>query len=634
LNASAMDHSLSFSGATIAPQAALLAFLLSQGRNGSGPAGAVSFELPQGLDQGRDAQGHWLAPALQAALASQGPLSVHGDAALAGAEGKGLLGAGPPASAGLRITAKGLPRLLLLENSATISPLSKGLNTWSWPYTLKSFADAEADPKGLFNARAVDLVVVESPAGWGSGDEPSGPSQMSGAVAAALSAYVRQGGCAVFVDISQWDVEEIWPGSVGLAPVGPYAVSKLRFFQGPRGGLSLSNFGEVADSLERPDAFTLVGSRSFDFADGSVGPVYAAWGMPDPDGGLGWVAGLAFHVFDQDDSDSLSASAQRLLLNLFLLSGAGRIRVQGEAPPATPLAAAPVPTALSTLPSPTPLPPFPSATPWPTSVPLTPVPTLPSPTPPPPFPSATPWPTPVPPTPLPTLAAPTPWPTPVPLIPAQAPSLPIPPAAPAFSMPVQPSSQAPAPLATPWAPTPVPVFPSPTPVPAPWPRNPAAVPAPFVPAAPPSPPTPASYAAAPGPVPRTPARRRRRRRSLARQPPTPTPQPTVVMRQSIQNALGCLASAPEPFSDGGVYIEFCLTHSANVRIEVFDASGMKLWGSEERLLQPGQQQWWFEGAVQGRALEPGSYLYEITADYGGGMSENRQGSMTRGEDRP
>jgi hypothetical protein len=70
-----------------------------------------------------------------------------------------------------------------------------------------------------------------------------------------------------------------------------------------------------------------------------------------------------------------------------------------------------------------------------------------------------------------------------------------------------------------------------------------------------------------------------------------------------------------------------------VRIEVFDASGMKLWGSEERLLQPGQQQWWFEGVVQGRPLGPGSYLYEITADYGDGMGENRQGSMTRGEDR-
>jgi len=106
------------------------------------------------------------------------------------------------------------------------------------------------------------------------------------------------------------------------------------------------------------------------------------------------------------------------------------------------------------------------------------------------------------------------------------------------------------------------------------------------------------------------------------------------MRPSVQNALGCLASAPEPFAEGGVYIEFCLSHTAKVRIEVFDATGMKLWASEGRLLRPGQRQWWFEGGVQGRPLAPGSYLYEITADYGDGMSENRQGSMTRGEDRP
>ncbi|HTB22031.1 MAG TPA: hypothetical protein VK914_04945 [bacterium] len=625
VDAAAVAGRLSFKAEPVSRQASFLSALLAPGRGTGAAAGAVSFALPQDLAQGRDASGRWMAPALQAALASQGALDFRGDPAQAGAPEPGPRWRPAEASiGGGRISATGLPRVLLLENSATISPLSKGLSSWGWPLTLRSFADAESNPSKLLDPDAVDVVAVESPAGWGAGDEPSGPSQMSDAVAAALRDFVRRGGTAVFFDISQWDVEKVWPGSVGLAPVGPYAVSKLSFYKGPHGGISLSNFGEVADSLKAREAFGLVGSRAFDFADGSQGPVYAAWAMPDPGGGLGFVAGLAFHVFDQDDSDSLASAAQRLLLNLFLLSGARRISIQGQAPPPEPPAAAtalPPPTSTPAPPTSTPVPPTPvppSPTALPSPAPATPVPTLPPPSPVPTQPPPTEAPSPEPPTPVPSVYVPQP----------------IPPAQPVFLAPTA--------LPSPWVPAPMPLFLLPTPVPTPVPpvERPMALPmAPLPPLAPSAPQLPAATATPylyPTPTPQpAPRPRPRRRRRLARPLPSPTPEarPTVAMRAVVQNALGCLASAPEPFSDGGVYIEFCLSHAANVRIEVYDSSGMKLWTSELKLLQPGQQQWWFDGTVQGRALEPGSYLFEITADYGGGMSESRQGSMTRGQDR-
>jgi hypothetical protein len=101
------------------------------------------------------------------------------------------------------------------------------------------------------------------------------------------------------------------------------------------------------------------------------------------------------------------------------------------------------------------------------------------------------------------------------------------------------------------------------------------------------------------------------------------------LTESVRNALGCLGSAPEPFSAGGVYLNFCLKHAAKVHVTVFDPQGATLWDSEARVLAVGQHQWWFDGTDKGRDLPPGPYLFQVQADYGGGRRESRQGTMTR-----
>lgn len=99
------------------------------------------------------------------------------------------------------------------------------------------------------------------------------------------------------------------------------------------------------------------------------------------------------------------------------------------------------------------------------------------------------------------------------------------------------------------------------------------------------------------------------------------------------NALGCLASAPEPFGDGGVYIKFCLRHAAKVRVEVFDLKGRSLWRSDPERLEAGTYQRHFEGWVKGARVPAGGYLYQVDADYGQGQAESRQGRMNRQKGR-
>jgi hypothetical protein len=115
--------------------------------------------------------------------------------------------------------------------------------------------------------------------------------------------------------------------------------------------------------------------------------------------------------------------------------------------------------------------------------------------------------------------------------------------------------------------------------------------------------------------------------------PAPTvsrsPQPTAALTESLRNALGCLASAPEPFTEGGVYLKFCLRHDAVVQAQVFDLNGKLLWKSEKRRLGPGNQQLFYEGWVSGARLPAGAYLFQIDADYGHGQAESRQGQMHR-----
>jgi hypothetical protein len=104
----------------------------------------------------------------------------------------------------------------------------------------------------------------------------------------------------------------------------------------------------------------------------------------------------------------------------------------------------------------------------------------------------------------------------------------------------------------------------------------------------------------------------------------------MVPRESVRNALGCLSTAPEPFADGGVFVSFCLSHAAIVRLEVFSTDGILQWRSEDQALAAGPQQWYFDGRTKDGPLEPGPYLYQVTADYGSGQKESRQGALTRG----
>jgi hypothetical protein len=111
--------------------------------------------------------------------------------------------------------------------------------------------------------------------------------------------------------------------------------------------------------------------------------------------------------------------------------------------------------------------------------------------------------------------------------------------------------------------------------------------------------------------------------------PDLSPRPTAMLTESVRNALGCLSSAPEPFTEGGVYVRFCLRHEALVQVQVFDLKGKRLWKSEKRRFEPGNQQLFFEGWAHGARLPAGAYLYQIDADYGQGRAESRQGQMHR-----
>jgi hypothetical protein len=599
------------------PQAAGLAALLGKG-------GSVVAPFPEALERARDAQGAWTGPALQSALADETDRPFRGDAALVRAAGAAVR---PLGKIGAHYAeAQGLPQVILLE-AASVKPLmSVGLQTWKWPVKVVSFAEAHGAPEKVFDPAQVDLAVFESPPDWGNvGAVPSGPT-MDSTVAAAVRNFVHGGGSALFIDFSQWDVDRIWPDSIGLTPVAPYEISRLSILPGgPKGGLALCPEGVVANRLKAKGAVDLVGGRNFRFVDGRLGSVHAGWVMPDPLGGSGFVAGFAFHVFDQDDT--LAVPVRRVLLNLFAFSGARRIRLEGEPPPPTP---EPSPTmAPATAVPPTPLPP--------TAVPATPLPS----------PSATPVPpTPVPPTPtmVPTRALP-PTPPPTPLPPTPVPPTAVPTLPPPTSRPTPSATPLPSAIVRPplpptgveasALPPALPARPRVLPLPTrPWPtatRVPTAFPTPTATAIP-------RPRLRRRPTPRPAQRTRHRATPTPEAPPTPAaiedtptaePKPTVQLRESIRNALGCLSSAPEPFSDGGVFLQFCLSHSAAVTLVVYDEDGKVVWKSEPQGMEPGEHQVYFEGRREGDLLPEGRYLYEIAADYGAGGKEIRQGTMNR-----
>ena len=587
-------------------QAAFLARLLKGG-------GAVYYRLPEDALPSRDAKGQWRPEPLQAALRSQVPLAFRGDL---DAASKGLQITTEPLPGddeGRWLFAAGLPKVTLVEDNSTVSPLSKGLKAWNWPFESRTFAQVEADPRGALAAGSQDLVVFSSPGWWEDfANPPGGPSRMPKKVAEALRDFVRQGGSALFIDIAQWDLESAWPKSLDLVPLGPYQVSRLDLDGGGSGGVSLAPVGDATDKLRAKGAFRLLGSESFDYPDGGARPVYAAYAMPDPGGGQGWVAGLALHVFEQDEA--LAGKLRRLLLNLLLLSGNRRLSTQGEPKAPTPAPASPTRTPRR---SPTP---SPTASDSPTT-----------------GPSATPSASP-PPTAAPT-AVPTPLPTAVPTLrPTLAPTpLPLPLPTPRAALRATPLPALPTPRPTPPpVPTALPTTPAPRPTPRPIVT--LARPTPLLTLAPPTArPTPRPTTVPtrhPTPRPaKLSARSKRRIPTVEAATPLPTeipsPRPTVVLEQGSKNSLGCLETAPEPFGEGGVYLKFCLARASKAQVRVYDSQGRPLWQSPLATLEAGNQQVHFDGRANGHDLVPGRYLWEVRVVHPDGHAEERQGALTR-----
>jgi hypothetical protein len=158
-------------------------------------------------------------------------------------------------------------------------------------------------------------------------------------------------------------------------------------------------------------------------------------------------------------------------------------------------------------------------------------------------------------------------------------------------------------------------------------------------------PTPALHLLVPSPLPTLqptvglkvdyirPKRPKRAPTPVGQQAAALTPRPTAALGQSVANALGCLESAPEPFADGGAYIQFCLSQPAWVRVQVYGSKGKALWKSPEQAFDAGRHQVYFDGMVHAVALTPGAYVYEVQARYADGGRENRQGSLTKARRR-
>jgi hypothetical protein len=437
-----------------------------------------------------------------------------------------------------KLTRSGPLRVLLVENSSSVTPLSKGLLAWGWRLKIVPFVDVEKEPGAWLDPAAYDVAFFSSPGWWQDfANPPSGPSRMPEEVVQAARKFVSSGGAAVFFDIAQWDLEKIWPKSFRLANLGPYRIDDFKGIGGG-GKLALAPFGVAVEKLYAKDVARLFYQDLFPYPDGSEGRAEAGYAFPDPGQGTGFVAGFAFHPFEQDDT--FGGRVRRALLNLMLVSGQGSNRV---------LAPAPTPT-LVLAKAPTPVP-----TQMPTRVPT---------------------------------QVPTKAPAPVPTR-AWTPALP-------SALVKRPT---PAPTAVPTAvPTKIPTL-APT----------------FVPTKEPTPaPTPGlSPALVSIPV------------------PTAAPVLSPVMapaQQRIRNALGCLQSSPEPFSEGGTYIFFCLSHSASARLRVFDSKGNLVFTGESKFLTSDRHQWFYAPRDdKGKLLKPGRYHYRVEAQYDGQNAEWRQGDF-------
>ncbi len=520
-------------------------------------------------------EGAWSEVALMNVLGAAGPLGI--------AETNALSDSPLNQRSAHWLRAQGLPRVLTVENSSTVSPWSKGFKAWGLRTEMRTYAEIEASPAQWLDAGRFDVVILGSPGWWGDfANPPAGPSRMAEPVAQALRAFTKAGGSAIFVDISQWDLLKAWPTSLRLAPLGPFKVSKLRALGSSReGGISLAPVGVAAEKLRLAKRVVLFQNSNFEFPDGILRPIYAAFVAADPSGGPGLVAGFAFHPFDQDES--LAGRSLRVLLNLVLASGARRLSADGIAAPY------PTWTAISTATGTPLVQPTETAT-----VTVSPIPessqivTLPVTA------TAVKTNTPI------LTATPvssgrreillpsefTPWPQASPQSPTQEPSQ-----VPATRVPSMTATvtrrATPLPAPT-FAPTPKRALPTVTTV----------------------------VAVTPLPAPRTP-----RGAGVAMVTPS---------GRSVANALGCLRSSPEPFSEGGSYVFFCLKVAGSLHLSVYDGLGRILWESEWKSFGEGQHQWAFDGLDQkGRPIRSGRYLYQLEARYASGDRESKHGQFNK-----
>jgi hypothetical protein len=231
---------------------------------------------------------------------------------------------------------RGLPKVAVIENVSSVSPLSAGLKQQGWPYVSLDFGRIEASAAGWMDARRYDFISLSSPGWWYNfADPPSGPSRMGDNVANALRSFVTGGGTTYFCDIAQTDMEKAWPDSVRLDSLGP---TKDRLFQMPPSGktvaLSLANFGDAAVGI-RVEAFSIFKAPKYAFPEGEPRLALGAYAFKDPAKGSGLVYGQSLNTFDQDGEGAVAA--RNALLDLLLVSNPRRLSAWvGAAPPPMP----------------------------------------------------------------------------------------------------------------------------------------------------------------------------------------------------------------------------------------------------------------------------------------------------------
>jgi len=320
---------------------AFLAEALAQGAHALLP-------LPAGLATWRWPSGALTRECLSAILQYQGPIYFLPqdqpalDRAMARFPGISLGALSEPTDPMPLMALEGRPRLMLVENSSSISPLSKALAPWGLQPRLVSFSDVERAPQALLDPQQADLVAFSSPGWWDDfANPPSGPSRMKEPVLQALRSFVAQGGSAMFTDLAQWDLLKAWPGSVRLAPLGPYKASKFKALGKLKGGkLALAPFGVAADQLgSQAQSLTLLAQAKFSYGSGKPRLVAASYALTRLQDSKGLVFGQALHPFEQDDEAAFTA--RRLFLNSVLASMAWRSSLwDGSALKQPPLATA------------------------------------------------------------------------------------------------------------------------------------------------------------------------------------------------------------------------------------------------------------------------------------------------------